>query len=113
MSGFADAQRPRDLDPLVGPRGRHADVGEHRVGPLPFDRRGQRVAIAAEGDGVDVFEAGDDPLQRLAHEERVLADHDPNVSSGSGCLRRRLGQTDCVTARRPLQLAVPSRSALS
>ena len=85
---IGDPQRPRDLDALVGARGRHPDVREHRIGSFPFDGGGQRIAIAADGHRLDVVEPGHDPLERLAHQKRVLADHEANGLSWLSALGR-------------------------
>jgi hypothetical protein len=61
--------------PLVRAGRRHADVGQHHVGPMGFDRGQQRVVVVARGDDLQVVLPFQQPGHALAHQVAVLGKH--------------------------------------
>ena len=91
------AQQAGGADALVAGVRRHADVGQHDVGALGFDRCEQRVEVAATRDDLDVTIQLQQSLDALAHDEAVLCKDDsdghgasirPPISSWADLLRR-------------------------
>jgi integral membrane sensor domain MASE1 len=73
--GMGGPKLSRHLDALVGSGGWHADVRQNDVRTRLADSPQERISIAIEAQDLDPLQLGDDALDRLAHQERVLADH--------------------------------------
>ena len=72
---MALAQAGGGLDPLVGARRRHADVGEHDVGPVALDGLEQFGEVGAGGDDLDAVLDLQEADDAFAHQQRVFG-HD-------------------------------------
>ena len=78
------AQRPGEADALVRPGRRHADVGEHGVGPLALDRRLEAREVAAGRRELEAVEALQEARDALAGDEVVLSENHPNRPQAVG-----------------------------
>src|SRR5829696_1518027 len=65
-------------DPLVGARRRHADVGEHHIGPLVLAGLAQRLEVAHRGDDLDRWVDSQQLVHAFAHDQAVLAEGYPD-----------------------------------
>ena len=65
-------------DPLVGVRGRHPDVGQHRVGLQRLDFGEQFVVRCGGSDDLHAFVLGEEGRDSLADEVVILGEHDPD-----------------------------------
>ncbi len=85
--GLRLPQLERGPDALVGSRRRHADVGQHDVGPVGGRGREQLVVGAARTDHFHLGARVEQLHDAFAHEQVVLGDQDPQHHSArlSGC----------------------------
>ena len=76
--GIGLAQPSRGLDAFVGAARRHADVRDDDVRPLCFDRREQRVEVAARRRDLEVGPRLEQAPDAFADEVVVLREHEPD-----------------------------------
>jgi hypothetical protein len=76
--GVRVAQRSRHLYAFVGACRRHPDVGDDGVGLVLLDFGEEAIAILADGHHLDLRVACEHLLDRLAREEGIVGNHDPD-----------------------------------
>jgi hypothetical protein len=64
-------------DAFVGVPGRHADVGDHDVGPLRIHGGEQAIEVLADRDDLEVRLRLQQPSDPLADQQVIVRDHDP------------------------------------
>ena len=71
-------------DPLVGPRRRHPNVGDHDVGLLGRGGLEEAVVVGADGDDVEVRLGVDELAHALANQVVVLGQYHPYAHGQKG-----------------------------
>jgi hypothetical protein len=79
-------------EPLVGERGRHADVADHDVGRVGGDVAQQRLGIAHLRDDLEPL-VGQQPRDAAADHHGIVSEHDAHQAGSWGASRATAGSS--------------------